>query len=85
MALSQALGTREFDKFEDVDGNTTVRVSTQNVLVPEKYDYVAITYPDIVTEVYTYKSGGSGGTTVGTLTYVYNDSTKQKLVSIART
>jgi len=44
-----------------------------------KYDYIKATYPDSVTEVYTFKIGGSGGTTVGVITLVYTDSTKANL------
>lgn len=44
-----------------------------------KYDYIKVTYPDGVTEVYTFKIGGSGGSTVGTITLVYTDSTKANL------
>lgn len=50
-----------------------------------KYDYIAATYPDAVTEVYTFKTGGSGGATVGTLTVVYTDATKAVLSSVAKT
>ena len=46
-------------------------------LVPEAYDYIALTYVSAgngVGEVETvvYKTGGSGGTTVATLTLTYD-------------
>ena len=53
------------------------RIQTGNI-----YDYVAITYPDTVTEVYTFKIGGSGGTTVEVITNVYTDATKASLLSV---
>lgn len=49
------------------------------------HDYIAVTYPNNTTEVYTYKSGGSGGTTVLTITLVYTDTTKENLSSMAKT
>ena len=49
-----------------------------------KYDYIGVTYPDGVTEVYAFKTGGSSGTTVGTLTVVYTDSTKANLSSVTK-
>jgi len=49
------------------------------------YDYLVVTYPDAVTEVYTFKTGGSGGTTVRVITIVYTDSTKASLSTVTRT
>jgi hypothetical protein len=54
-------------------------------LVDEAYDYIGATYPDGVTEVYTYKLGGSGGTTVATVTVVYTTTVKDVLTSVTRT
>jgi hypothetical protein len=60
-------------------------VMVMNSLVPRKYDYIAATYPTSTTEVYTFKAGGSSGTTVGTLTVTYSDDTKAQVSSVART
>lgn len=49
------------------------------------YDYFALVATDSVTDTITYKSGGSGGTTVATLTIVYTDSSKQTVSSITKT
>lgn len=50
-----------------------------------KYDYIGVTYPTTSSEVYTFKTGGSGGTTVGTLTLVYSDAvTKAILLSVTK-
>ena len=54
-------------------------------LVTEEYDYIGVAYPDSDTEVYTYKKGGSGGTTVSTVTVNYTDDTKVNVSSVART
>lgn len=48
-------------------------------LINVPYDYFAVTYPDAVTETYTYKKGGASGTTVRVVTLVYTDSTKSLL------
>lgn len=56
-----------------------------NSLTPNEYDYIAVTYPTDESEVYAYKSGGSGGTTVQTVTVTYQDATKENIISVART
>jgi len=48
------------------------------------HDYIAVTYPTTSSEVYTYKVGGSGGTTVGVITVVYTSSTKEVLTSVTK-
>lgn len=55
-----------------------------NSLVPTTYDYIGVSYPDSTTEVYTFKIGGSGGTTVSTVTVVYTDATKANLSSVTK-
>lgn len=50
------------------------------------FDYIGATYPNTSTEVYTYKTGGAGGTTVATITVVYSDAvTKQIITSVTKT
>lgn len=53
-------------------------------LITASYDYIGVTYPNGTTEVYTFKTGGSGGTSVGVLTLVYTDSTKENLSSVTK-
>lgn len=48
------------------------------------YDYIGVTTPDDVTEVYTFKTGGSSGTAINTVTIVYTDNTKATLSSVTR-
>lgn len=51
-------------------------------LVPDTYDYISLSYTgDNLTGV-VYKTGGSGGTTVATLTLTYSGS---DLTSVSRT
>lgn len=61
-------------------GGAGVQTVTSGFEVPY-YDYVAVTYPIATQEVYVFKIGGSGGTTVGTITLTYTDSTKENLSS----
>lgn len=69
------------------NGDGTFGLSTKNggTLVPEAFDYISAAYPDADTEVYTYKEGGSGGTTVATVTVNYTDSTKALIANVTRT
>lgn len=62
----------------------TVPTVSLGQLINFNYDYISVAYPDNDTEVYTYKSGGSGGTTVGTITVNYTDSTKDAILDITR-
>jgi hypothetical protein len=53
-------------------------------LVPVAYDYIAYT-SGATNDVYVYKTGGSGGTTVKTVTITYTDASKAVLSSVAAT
>ena len=53
-------------------------------LVTESFDYVAASYPSVTQEIYIYKTGGSGGTTVATVTVNYTDSTKENLLNVTK-
>ena len=59
-------------------------VNSGGTLVPEDYDYIAAGYPTDTTETYTYKSGGSSGTTIATVTVTYMDDTKAEVSSVER-
>ena len=76
------------------DGETPVRLEADpttgallttmstGVIVPEEFDTITAAYDDgTFTEVYTYKSSG---VTVATVTVIYTDISKDKLVSIVR-
>jgi len=63
----------------DSSGN---QVNLASGLVPEIYDYIALTYTGSNLTGVVYKSGGSGGSTVATLTLAYTGSV---LDSITRT
>ena len=57
---------------------------TSGGVYPYNYDYVAVTYPTSTTEVFTYKTGGVGGTTIATMTITYTDATKCDISNIVR-
>ena len=62
------------------------RVTAISGLIPGTYDYVEVAYPTTTTEVYTFRSGGSGGNIVSIITLVYSDpATKSILISAAKT
>lgn len=60
-------------------------VLVENIIVTVPYDYISVTYPTNTEEIYVFKTGGSGGTTVATVTINYTDSTKNSLLNVART
>ena len=54
-------------------------------LVSVAYDYISYTATSGTVDTYVYKSGGSGGITVATVTVTYTDISHETLVSVART
>lgn len=60
-------------------------VTEKAALIKDPFDYIGVTSPDGVTDVYTFRAGGATGTVVATLTIIYTDSTKVTLSSLART
>lgn len=45
------------------------------------YDYFSVATPIDTREIYTFKQGGSGGTTVATVTINYADNTKATITN----
>jgi len=56
------------------------RIDVFNKFINEKYDNISATYPNDVTEVYSFKRGNG---VVATVTVVYSDSSKD-LISTVR-
>lgn len=48
------------------------------------FDYVSLSIAS-ATETYTFKTGGSGGTTVATVTIVYTDSSRADILTVTKT
>lgn len=65
--------------------NSRLPITPSGTLVSEVFDFISANYAGATTDVYTYKSGGSGGTTVATITITYTDSTKGTISTVART
>ncbi len=78
MAMDSNRQQREQDKFvETTSGETAVRTLDFGSLVPDEYDYIALTYVAAGNgvgeiETVTYKTGGVSGTTVAVLTLGYD-------------
>lgn len=86
MALTRS--DKDFQSFVEVDGKQARRVynvNAGNLLEGVVFDYIGASYPTTTSEVYEYKSGGSGGTLQATVTVVYTDTTKEFIESVART
>lgn len=66
------------------ESQEALQVTNLGSLVPESFDFISASYPSATQEVYTYKTGGSGGTTVATVTINYVDATKEQIVDITR-
>ena len=64
---------------------SSVSTKEQNVLVPFVFDAISANFSGGTSDVYTYKTGGTGGTTVATVTLTYTDSSKAVLSSVVRT
>jgi len=72
-----------------IDGATSANQDAQITLlqgiagmIPSGYDYIGYT-DNATSDVYTYKTGGSGGTTVATITVNFTDTTKDTLAANA--
>lgn len=50
-------------------------------MMPSEFDRVRVTYPDSITEVYTFLLDGNS---VGIITIIYTDATKRDLDDIVR-
>ncbi len=79
-ANASQVGVSDGTNIQRMKGSTLgeVHVLPQNVLVPEKFDYLDLGYDgsDRLDSV-VYKTGGSGGSTVGTLAITYVGSTNR--------
>ena len=56
----------------------------EGILAGVVYDYVALGIASEV-ETYTFKSGGSGGTTVAVIVVTYTDATRADISTVERT
>ena len=56
-----------------------------NLLSDIEFDAITTDFPDAVTEIYFYMTGGISGSIVATITVVYIDSTKKLIDTVERT
>lgn len=64
--------------------NTYIKVSSIGTLLQgTQFDYVSIS-ENSLDKVYTFKTGGSSGTTTGTVTLTYSDYIGGTLVSVTK-
>lgn len=82
MANSTVDITQPFDRpqkllkiIDNGDGTYSISAVIFNGLVPAPYDYISLGYTGDNLTTVVYKTGGSGGTTVATLTLAYSGST----------
>ena len=66
---------------DDGTGRRALHVKLSNSIVTTAYDQILATYPDPITETYTYKLLGI---TVSTVTVVYTDASKNNLASVTK-
>lgn len=90
MALPTTAETREFNNFADNgDGSTSrfafIKGGVGSIIAGVTFDAITVAYPTSTTEVYSYKTGGTGGMTVATVTITYTTSSKNTLLSVVRT
>lgn len=67
---------------DDGTGRRALHVKVAGGIVGVNYDQIIATYPNPVTEIYTYQLAA---VTVATVTVVYTDSTKANLSTVTRT
>jgi hypothetical protein len=65
---------------QDPDGRWSLRVRSYLNLIKVPFDAGTVAYPDLVTEVYSFRTGSKTGPVVATLTLTYEDDTKVNLL-----
>lgn len=71
---------------EKPNGQVAVRVYSVggDLLTGVEWDAISVAYPNTVTEVFSYYSGGLAGTLVATVTVVYTNSSKDNISTVER-
>lgn len=72
--------------YDPAGSGSLLRAYPSNALNLKPFDYVsmALSVGD-TTETYTFKTGGSGGTTTNTVVIVYTDSTRAVISTVTKT
>jgi hypothetical protein len=86
--MSRIKSERDYLSFEEIQDQVWARrvksIGT-SLLAGFEFDSIQASYPDSVTEVYTYKVGGLSGNVVATITVIYTNSSKSDILSVVRT
>jgi hypothetical protein len=69
----------------DPTSDTLNRMYPSNALNLKPFDYVSMVISPDTTETYTFKSGGSSGTTTNTVVIVYTDNTRADISTVTKT
>lgn len=70
----------------DPTNNTLSRLYPSNAINLKPFDYMSMALSSgDTTETYTFKSGGSGGTTTNTVVIVYTDNTRAVISTVTKT
>lgn len=67
-----------------INSNGALEIAPLGLAIPE-WDYLTVSYPTATQEVFTFKIGGSGGTTVATITINYTTATKEFISDVTKT
>jgi len=88
MSEVEVISTLKMDRSEAIGnspdnlGRRALHVKNASQFISERFDSIFATYPNPTTEVFTYKLAG---TTVATITVIYQDASKHQFTSIVRT
>jgi hypothetical protein len=86
--MSRVKTERDYFAFEEIGPQDWVRKTKSigtSIVAGIEYDAITATYPNSVTEVYAYRSGGITGTIKASVTVVYTTSSKEDILSVAKT
>jgi hypothetical protein len=83
IAISDGVDTLEINTDGSLNASLTTG-SLGSLLQGVIWNYVVATYPDAVTEIYTYKNGGPAGSIEAVIEVTYTDSSKEALDNVFR-
>ena len=95
MAISPNL--QDKDKASLIESTETANQAARAIVNPDgtnvfagllsgvTWDFLQVTYPTTTTETFTFKDGGSGGTTEAVVTITYTDTSKDDIDTVERT
>ncbi len=82
--MKKVLQDLEYSRFDDPESATPAVRTILSGALNVQWDYLTITYPTTITEVYTFKTDGSSGDVVRVITITYTDTTKDFISTVER-